>query len=103
VLTAEREHRATVVSLCPRASRRTFTLREFARLLAPVDPVSIAGTDPVERARELVAEAAANRGLVPVERPDDDDLADPIGRHVNYFRETATLVGAALDAFLSRL
>src|SRR4051812_22521768 len=51
VLTATREHRAAAVSTLPRGSRRTFTIREFARLVEAVDLDEVTGADPVERAR----------------------------------------------------
>src|SRR3954471_22187480 len=50
VLTATREHRAAAVSMLPRGSRRTFTIREFARLVAAVDMATVNGDDPVTRA-----------------------------------------------------
>lgn len=77
VLGATREHRAAAVVLHPRAASRTFTLREFARLVSAVDPAQLVSHDPVERARELVKAAAGRRGLVPPDTPRDDDLADP--------------------------
>jgi protein-tyrosine phosphatase len=101
VLTASREHRATAVTLWPRASRNTFTLLEFARLLGPVRDVP--GDDYEERAHELVRAAAANRGQVRPSRPDDDDLADPIGRNIEHYRVTARLVDEALRVFVDRL
>src|SRR3954453_13971789 len=56
VLGASREHRAAVVTMLPRASQRTFTLREFARLASEAD-VPAEGdpaADPAERVRALV-------------------------------------------------
>lgn len=78
VLTATREHRGAVVTLEPRALPRTFTMREFARLLDHVEPPG--GDDPAERARALVAAVAAARSRHPARRPADDDVADPYGR-----------------------
>lgn len=82
VLALSREHRRAVVELLPRASRFTFTLREFARLL---DTLNIDDRDEIaaksgdyERLTTLVDVAGANRGVV--ERPDDpadDDVIDP--------------------------
>jgi protein-tyrosine phosphatase len=76
VLTATRQHRGAVLTMSPRASRRTFTIREFDRLLSPVDPDGLPG-DLEERARALVECAAANRGLVRADAPEDDDVVDP--------------------------
>ena len=46
VLTADLGHRAAVVELWPAAVRRTFTLKEFARLLAAVDPDLLDQAEP---------------------------------------------------------
>jgi protein-tyrosine phosphatase len=100
VLTAAREHRAAVVTMRPSASRRTFTLLEFARLLGPVDPATLPTDDVVARARALVEEAAGNRGLVPPDRPEDDDLVDPIGRPLSAFRDASTTVHDAIEVVL---
>jgi protein-tyrosine phosphatase len=77
VLCATREHRAAAVVLQPRAAKRTFTLREFDRLLSLVDPAGLPTGDREARARAVVEAAAAQRGLVPPDEPSDDDLADP--------------------------
>ncbi len=45
VLTAERAHRAAVVSLAPRATKRAFTIVQFARVLDALEPP----TSPVSR------------------------------------------------------
>jgi protein-tyrosine phosphatase len=73
VLGATREHRAAAVVLHPRAASRTFTLREFARL------------------------AAGQRGLVPPERPSDDDLADPYQGPERGFAVCGELVTGSLQ------
>ncbi len=95
VLTATREHRSAVVRLDPRAASRTFTLREFARLVALVDRAALPSVDPVERACALVAAAAACRGRVWVE-PADDDIADPYGRSVADFVVCSAEIAEAL-------
>ena len=97
VLGATREHRAAAVVLHPRAASRTFTLREFARLASAVDPASLGAQDPVERARELVRAAASQRGLVPPDRPSDDDLADPYQGPVRGFEVCGDLVRSSLQ------
>lgn len=97
VLGATREHRAAAVVLHPRAASRTFTLREFARLVAAVEPTELAATDPVERARELVRVAAGRRGLVPPAHPRDDDLADPYQGPKHGFAVCGDLVQASLQ------
>jgi protein-tyrosine phosphatase len=97
VLAATREHRAAVVVLHPRAARRTFTLREFTRLVAGVDPAQLSAVDPVRRARELVDLAAGRRGLVPPDAPRNDDLADPYQEPEHAFAVCARLIAESLQ------
>jgi protein-tyrosine phosphatase len=103
VLGATREHRAAAVVLHPRAAARTFTLREFARLATRVDAASLPADDPVGRARALVAAAAANRGLVPPQRPRDDDVDDPYQAPASAFATCGALVHATLQGPLDLL
>jgi len=103
VLAASREHRAASVVLYPRAAARTFTLREFARLTSAVDPASLSGDDPVERARSLVRTAAGRRGLVPPDAPADDDLTDPYQAPASAFLACADLLSASLRGPLALL
>jgi protein-tyrosine phosphatase len=86
ILSAGWEHREQIVGMRPRASRRVFLLREFARLavLAAASPAGggpagggPVGGGPVGWARHVVAEAASLRGRVPYVEPGADDVADP--------------------------
>lgn len=97
VLTAERAHRATAVSLVPAALGRSFTLRQFARLADHVD--SLTGTDPAELGRQLIEQAKLARGLGPVAGPEDDDLPDPIGHPLSAYQQCA----ATLDDIVDRI
>jgi protein-tyrosine phosphatase len=97
VLGATREHRAAAVVLHPRAASRTFTLREFARLVSAVEPAQLTAADPVERARELVRAAAGRRGLIPPDTPRDDDLADPYQGPEHGFTVCGDLVQTGLQ------
>jgi protein-tyrosine phosphatase len=103
VLGATREHRAAAVTLVPRASARTLTLRELARLLGPVGAADIPPADPVERMRALLAAAIGHRGLVPPEDPRDDDIADPYGLSRVSYERAADEIEAALEPLLERL
>ncbi|MFI7058816.1 hypothetical protein ACIBLB_42845 [Streptosporangium canum] len=78
VLTATTEHRAESVAGHLPAVTRAFTIAEFGALARAV-PAGAVGRheDPVRRARALVAEVRALRGLVQVDRP---DIPDPYGR-----------------------
>lgn len=78
LLTATRQHRQDVVQLAPGALRRTFTLRELARLGSLLE----FGRAPAElsaRLRWLVRNAPLMRGRVVTEL-DADDIPDPYGR-----------------------
>ncbi|WP_426517625.1 low molecular weight phosphatase family protein [Diaminobutyricibacter sp. McL0618] len=107
VLALSREHRRAIVELLPRASRFTFTLREFARLLDSLhiddrDDV-VAQPDPYARLTTLVGHAAANRGVA--ERPDhpaDDDVIDPFRQDdAVYAESTRQLIPAVQSISLT--
>ncbi|GAA3419227.1 arsenate reductase/protein-tyrosine-phosphatase family protein [Streptosporangium vulgare] len=77
VLTATRGHRAESVAMHLAAAPRTFTIAEFGVLTEAVRPSKvIRHRDPARRARALVDEARALRGVVPV---DESDIIDPYG------------------------
>jgi protein-tyrosine phosphatase len=101
VLTAGREHRSVVVQLVPAAVRRSFTIRQFARLCAAVPPLP--GDDPRGVGPALVAEALLARSEVPPAPPSEDDLADPIGQPVDAFRLCADSLEQALGAVVRPL
>ncbi len=74
VLTMAREHRRYIVELVPTAVRRTFTLREFARLLPFIPPEETAL--PAQRWHSLAALAQRYRRAAPGEQT-ADDVVDP--------------------------
>lgn len=79
VLALTREHRSRIVSLVPGALRRTYTLKEFARLASevPGEELDAVPRTAGERLRTLTALAAQHRAPVAAEA---DDVADPFGR-----------------------
>ncbi|HEX3906366.1 MAG TPA: hypothetical protein VHW92_00380 [Mycobacteriales bacterium] len=103
VLGMTRDHRAAAVTLDPRASSRTLTLRELARLLGPVRAADIPGAEPAERLRGLLTAAIGNRGMVPVADPRDDDIADPYGLSRVHYERAADEIVMALEVVLDRL
>src|SRR4051812_16481649 len=103
ILAATREHRTAAVVLQPRATQRTFTIREFARLAAQVDPGVLPDGDLVARGRALVRASAGRRGRVPMLDPRDDDLADPYGAPADAFRQCAWLLADSLRTPLDLL
>jgi protein-tyrosine phosphatase len=87
VFAMAREHRKAIVGLWPRATRYTFTIREFGRLAAGItaadmDEIAQLPTDDVPaRLRAAVALVASQRGQIAgAERPEDDDVVDPYRR-----------------------
>lgn len=108
VLCADRSNRAAVLDLAPAALRRTFLLREFARVAAPAVDLAVAAgveppvyTDPVPSARQVVIAAATFRGYVP--RRGDDEIADPWGKADSVLSTTADLVRGAVPAVVEAL
>ncbi len=77
VLGMTREHRAAAVDLVPAIVRRSFTLREYARLLGRIDPDLLPAGSPADRARASLPLAAAQRRQ---SGPAEDDVADPYGQ-----------------------
>jgi len=104
-----RAHRSEIVGRLPRGSRRTFTLREFARLLKAIQPSDlgkVAGLpldDISGRFAELVDVAASLRGYVaPPEDELDDDVVDPYRRSDEVYRLSASQLVPAVETILSR-
>lgn len=91
ILTMETKHRAAVLALEPGALRRTFTLREFARL---IPASSVPG-------RHLVEIATALRGAVPMPPPGADDIPDPMGYGDPGHDNCLALVQAALVPWMA--
>ena len=94
ILTASRDHRAEVVRREPKAVRRTFTLRQFARLCSFVPDLSNeAGGD---RGARLLEEAHLARSQAPVASGAQDDLTDPMGGPLSAFRDSAAIIRNAV-------
>lgn len=94
VLTAERSHRAAVVSLAPRATKRAFTIKQFARVLAGLEPGDLADVHSPEA---LVERVARLRGTVPPPAdPAGDDVDDPYRRSEATHARVADEIDAAL-------
>jgi protein-tyrosine phosphatase len=101
VLTATREHRVAVLGHEPAALRRTFTLREFARL---TEHTGAAGQDGsgYDRAQAVVRAAASARGAVRV-APEDDDVRDPYGAPMPVYRTCRDEIAAAVSTIAAGL
>lgn len=91
ILTATIRHRDAAVGLAPTNLRKTFTLREFARLATYLDPApsldpacpatecaaESGGKGYADRARAVVRAVAGLRGQVPYAPPSSYDIPDP--------------------------
>ncbi|MGP3999277.1 arsenate reductase/protein-tyrosine-phosphatase family protein [Streptomyces sp. 8N706] len=107
VLTATRDHRAQVISMGHSAGLRTFTLKEFTRLVRAIDPATLPDPEPagavVDRARSLVRAAAALRGWLLAPSPDADEVYDPYGAPITFFRSIGDEIHQALDPVVTAL
>lgn len=98
VLGLTRAHRSKAVTLAPPAVRRSFTLKEFARLVERVpaeDLAARAGSDtPAARLRALAELAGRHRSPVPA---DQDDIVDPYGRERAVYAAVFAEIRAAVE------
>ncbi|GEB50499.1 MULTISPECIES: low molecular weight phosphatase family protein [Streptomyces] len=107
VLTATRDHRAQVISMGHSAGLRTFTLKEFTRLVRAIDPATLpaprTAESVVERAHALVQAAAALRGWLLAPSPEADEIYDPYGAPIPYFRTVGEEINGALEPVITAL
>jgi protein-tyrosine phosphatase len=94
VLTAERAHRDHILTDTPRLYRRVFTMKEFVRLAEPVD-----GATPAE----VIAAAAARRGLAEVVPEPADDITDPFRGTVAQARAVAEQLRVVIRSLVATL
>lgn len=100
ILTAETAHRSTVLRAEPAAFRRTFTMREFARLGAAAPA---AGVRDLAGLRQRVIEIAALRGQVAAAEPGADDVGDPYGGNLDIARIAGHQIAEAVDGAIAAL
>lgn len=103
VLTMAREHRSHVVKMMPNRLRRTFTVREFARLASTLSTeearaaADAAGSSPHERFAAVLRAVNDQRGVTP-SSGEDDDVIDPYRRsRETYARSAAELTPALVE------
>ena len=104
VLAMSREHRREIVSLVPKASRYTVTIREFARLSADLDSwdfldiTALPQRPASARLDALVALIASRRGQVePAASPEDDDIVDPYMQSDERYALSGSQLAPAID------
>jgi protein-tyrosine phosphatase len=106
VLTFTQDHRSQVISMGHAAGLRTFTLKEFTRLVAAIDPATLPEPSPggiADRARVLVRAAAALRGWLLAATPQADEVDDPYGAPITSFRYCAEEIYDAVDPVVTAL
>jgi protein-tyrosine phosphatase len=105
VLTATRDHRAQVISMGHSAGLRTFTLKEFTRLVKAIDPATLPPLEDgmVARARALVRAAAALRGWLLAPTAEADEVFDPYGAPLPFFRSIGDEINQAIDPVVTAL
>jgi protein-tyrosine phosphatase len=103
ILAMTREHRRAVVELAPAQVRRTFTVRELARLAQQVPDeearriADAAGREPAERLAALLTHLTGVRGeLDPPAEAGEDDVVDPYRRSWAVYEQMAAEMMPAL-------
>jgi protein-tyrosine phosphatase len=99
VLALTRAHRGDAVELWPKAVRRAFTLKEFARLLEEMGPAALPGGGPAERLHAAVPLASSRRHLVADAR--SDDVVDPYRQPVEVYAEAFADIERAVAAIVA--
>lgn len=104
ILAMAAEHRSGVLRLEPAALRRTFTVREFARMLEHLmqdNHFSDPGGDIVSLWRELPASAGSVRHRTLAEKTSDNDVVDPYRRSAATYRSMEEQLIPAINTILS--
>jgi protein-tyrosine phosphatase len=102
ILPLTRAQRSLVVDLWPAAVRRSFTLREFARLLAWVDRSALPTGTPGDRLRTAIPLAAAERGRERTSA-DEDDVIDPFRLSDEVYADSFAQITSAVAAIVGVL
>jgi protein-tyrosine phosphatase len=103
VLTLTRDQRSLAVDVWPPAVRRTFTLREFARLLGQVDLSVLPDGTPGERLRTALPRVVATRGLGRRTSAEDDDVIDPYRLSDDVYAASFAQITTAVEAIARSL
>ena len=113
ILALTRDHRRRVVQLDPSATRRVFTLREFAFVASQVTEANLKAAaahllwrqqaeglpaSPPHPGRVAVGAVFSANGVFPLSDPAELDVADPFGQPLDAFAEAARRMLPAADA-----
>lgn len=99
VLILAEAHRAPVLALSPAALKRTFTLREFARIVELL-PGPTTRETPQEAWRRYVADGDSVRHQVRLDDPTLNDVADPFGLDAIAYERMADELVPAVSALI---
>ena len=102
VLALTRAQRSFVVDLWPPAVRRTFTLREFARLQQRVDLSVVPDETPAERLRAALPLVTAERSVRRV-APEEDDVIDPFRLSNDVYAASFAEIMAAVKVIVATI
>ncbi|MUK02274.1 low molecular weight phosphatase family protein [Vibrio cholerae] len=98
VLTLTRQHRGRVVEMAPSLLRKTFTLREFARLLSSLDgDPSLSGPT---RWRSILPKVVRARSVNPSD-PGQDDVVDPYRRPDEVYQQMVRELVPAVETLVN--
>lgn len=104
ILAMATEHRSKILQLDPSALRRTFTVREFGRMLEQMiwdEPLIGPSDDIIGIWRGLPVAAASVRHKTLAENSLDNDVVDPYRRSSADYREMEDQLVPALKSILS--
>ncbi|RNL57382.1 low molecular weight phosphatase family protein [Arthrobacter oryzae] len=103
VLTMAMGHRGEVLQLDPSMLKKTFTIREFSRLLGALEDRDAAGGGPHAAAADvgsqwqgLPARLASVRHLALAAEASDNDVIDPYGRGEDVYRQMEDQLAPAI-------
>lgn len=106
VLTMTLGHRQEVIEMQPSALRKTFTLREFARVLTVMskEDADSVSTPPPFAFSELVTSVSSYRGIVgsnPIEK--NDEVIDPYKSSPKVWQQSLNQMIPALDVLSAEI
>jgi protein-tyrosine phosphatase len=103
IISATREHLASVVPLHPRALRYSFALHDLRDLLAAVSDWDITETPGQNRVAKVAAVAISRRGIVHPRLPETSGITDPYRREASAFDQMVQEVGTSLPTVVTAL
>lgn len=110
ILAMDRGHRKSLVQLSPRATRKVFTVLDFARLIKATadsdlqEELKLAGDSPVEKLHAAVEAARLSRSdLSPLDNSADEDVVDPYGKNQSDYEASAEQLLPAVHTIASYL